>query len=615
MDEKPVTADVVVACLFAGVGAWAADVQVGPTYTYASELFGEGHATLRHPREMPVPMVTVTIPGNSDRTETPADESDADGTGPQGTGTSTAGTDHAGVTEIRFTLTAGEFAANVAGLMWDPNIDADGPDNDGDEDGDPTTADADDTTATTGNRGNDFVVAPGTVASIVDGGRSGDSHITIKIEAAETADSPFEIAADPGTGAAVRDPRAWQRLMFRMPTLKGLESLGGAGGNTPTKSVKLVAESRIISGAFSNGPLTGTVQPNVGRVVVSSRDAVTVAVSDDATKATAIDGDDAFMAVKGAKDGYVELATVTVTTKQIMTPAVARAAAKHMYDVHGDTATDAAGSDGVTATGAPEGARRASIFKPAVSPKDAQPWTLYDLDGEEADDGLRGTLTVNAMGTRGLFNDGDELFVDYDGNGKMGPSEQIATDGDMGEGSALSIDADDSESFKDGVGSFKIFYMAGGKDQINHGAMITLTANVDYSDPTARDEAPKKQTTTFNFDGVGNPVMAYAIPHSTNGMGDKGNVRVRCEGATDCRVFLECWGDMGMRGFGEVDGGVPGNGVMVWDGAAIEGVTGLEPSSRHSCRVLSKGMVTVQQLTRDGNSQTLVNNTYVGGGM
>ena len=153
MDDKPVTADVVVACLFAGVGAWAANVQVGPTYTYASELFGEGHATLKHPDGMPVPMVTVTIPGNTDRSETPTDESDPDGTGPLGTGTSTAGTDHAGVTEITFTLTAGEFAANVAGLMWDPNIDADGADNDGDEDGDPTSADADDGVSDYGQQG------------------------------------------------------------------------------------------------------------------------------------------------------------------------------------------------------------------------------------------------------------------------------------------------------------------------------------------------------------------------------------------------------------------------------------------------------------------------------
>ena len=38
------------------------------------------------------------------------------------------------------------------------------------------------------------------------------------------------------------------------------------------------------------------------------------------------------------------------------------------------------------------------------------------------------------------------------------------------------------------------------------------------------------------------------------------------------------------------------------------------PVNRHSCRILSKGMVTMQQLTRDGNSGPLVNNTHIGGG-
>ena len=54
--------------------------------------------------------------------------------------------------------------------------------------------------------------------------------------------------------------------------------------------------------------------------------------------------------------------------------------------------------------------------------------------------------------------------------------------------------------------------------------------------------------------------------------------------------------------------------TAVWNGSQVEGVTeGLgEPTTRISCQVLSKGEVTVQQLTRDGHSNTLVNNTYVG---
>ena len=249
-------------------------------------------------------------------------------------------------------------------------------------------------------------------------------------------------------------------------------------------------------------------------------------------------------------------------------------------------------------------------------------YDIYDLDGEmitAEGEGLRGSFSVSATGTRELFNDGDMLFVDYDHSGKMGPGEAIAIDGAAAMGDSLSIDADKSDSFdKDGTGAFTVYYMPGGKDSINHGAMIKLTASVDYSDPSAIDEKDVHASSTLNFDGVGSPIKAYAIPHSTNGTGDKGNVRVRCEQpagtATACRVFLECWDDMGNRGFGEAPA-IDGDSLTRWSGADIESVTGMEPSTRHSCRVLSRGMVTVQQLTRDGNSGTLVNNTYVGESM
>ena len=180
-------------------------------------------------------------------------------------------------------------------------------------------------------------------------------------------------------------------------------------------------------------------------------------------------------------------------------------------------------------------------------------------------------------------------------------------------GDSLSIDADKSDSFdKDGTGSFKVYYMPGGKDAINHGSMINLTAMVDYSDPSAIDEADKNTSTTLSFDGVGNAVMAYAIPHAGNTRGDIANVRVRCEASAGCRVFFECWDDMGNRGFDEADMKIGGNSVKRFTAADIERLIEMEAESRLSCRVLSKGAVTVQQLTRSNN--TLVNNTYVGGG-
>ena len=577
MDEKHVTADVVVACLFAGVGAWGAEVTVSPTPTYASELFGEGHASPVYPADIDpamadnqdgTPVVMLTIPENVTENLT-ADPP-------------VHGVDHNGSAEITFSVHGGTFDANVTGLMWDAE----------------------------GNGAEGDVAAPGDVASIVSGGRKGDTSITIKIEEAGTA--PERVT----TGGK-------QVLYFEMPRLAGLDGLGGANSldaraDNDVKRVWLSATSRIVSGAFTDGPLVDERWPGTKLFiteVIESRDALaltidpksnvkTVAIDDDADKDLA-----AFMSVKEREDnGYVLLGTVMVEyLNHVKTAGKDAVSQDDKYRIRDGATPDA--NDSV-------------VYVAKADPVPPVLHTIYDLDGTSIAEGLRGTLSVGAAGTRELFNEGDQLFIDYDKNDVMGSGEAIAIDAGMmnvAMGSALSIDPRKSDSFDaTGKGEFKVYYMPGGKSAINHGAMIKLTATVDYSDPTAIDEAPAGSTTTLSFDGVNSEVMAYAIPHSTNGTGDKGNVRVRCEQpaprAEACRVFLECWDDMGMRGFGEAPM-IAGDRVMVWNGEAIEGVTGMEPTSRHSCRVLSKGMVTVQQLTRDGNSGTLVNNTYVGGGM
>ena len=578
-------ADVVVACLFAGVGAWGAKVSVTNDSTiYASELFGEGHSSPVYPDEM-TPMVVLTIPQDLE----PREASGLGDDDPTNDVMACSAQGHDGEAEITFTLSGGAtFNANVTGLMWTPV---------------PGTT----------------VPAPGTVASIKEGGRKGASSITITIEPAEAesadADSTQRLAANlsadtawmPGTACKEAAGRPVQTISFALPRLANLGALAGANAldmnpKNDQPKITVSGSSRIVSGSFTDGSLTG-LNP---KTVISSRDAVTLDIGDKKNEAKiAIDGDGAFTSIKGANDdGYVKLATITIETKQIRNPAKGAGGRTLVgYLQQAANETEDTPADDV------------EVYLPGTPPSEAVPFKIYDLDGEEIDEGLRGVLIVHAMGTRDLFNEDDMLFVDYDNNGKMGAGEEIVIDGDMAMSNALSVDPEKSESFSEaGIGSFVVYYMAGGKGHINHEAMINVTAMVQYSDPSAIDEAPANASTTLKFDGVGGAVMAYAIPHSTNGTGDKGNVRVRCEASAGCRVFLECWDDMGMRGFGEAPM-IAGNSVMVWNGEAIEGVTGMEPTSRHSCRVLSKGMVTVQQLTRDGNSGTLVNNTYVGGGM
>ena len=561
---------VVVACLFAGVGAWGAKVTVSHKPTYASELFGPGHDSPVYPEGM-TPVVTLVFPANVEAVAATDEEA------------AVARVNHDGASIITFELIGAVFDGNVTGLMYNANTNDDEPD-----------------TATTLP-----VPATGTVASIMSGGRKGDSEIVIKVEEASTEEDTRSTSTE--------NPHA---ITFTMPRLANLALAGAnaadANPHNDEMSVKLRATARIVSGEFTGHPvngdrLTGGVANGYTEKVVLARDSLTLSISGNHDQSIVIDGDSAFTSIKTppAAKGYVTLATVTVTTKQL------------------NPSTATMGSPRVPvgklqATAGDDGENDAEIYKAKVDAVPASPWVLHDLDGEEIDEGLRGTLTIHAAGTRGLFNEGDVLFIDYDNDGKMGEGESIAHDGGtMAEGEALSIDSDKSQSFKDGItGNFNVLYMPGGKEHINHDSKIKVTALVEYSDPSAIDEAPKSNYTTLIFDGVGDPIMAYAIPHSTNGNGDKGNVRVRCEQASAgsdemCRVFLECWDDMGNRGFGEAPM-IGQDMVMVWGGDDVEGVVGMDmPMSRHSCRVLSKGDVTVQQLTRDGNSNTLVNNTYV----
>ena len=586
-------ADVVVACLFAGIGAWGAKVTVSPNPYYASELFGSGHAAIEYPKDAtatpPVdmtPIVTLTIPGNlnaqaADTTVTPAREA-------------SPARNHNGSAEVTITLLAGVLDANVTGLMYDANTSDDGAGE------------------------NAPVPATAAVASIIDGGRKGDNFITIKVEEATAATDDGSRPAgstDRAADGSIPESVADHAIFFELPSLASLGALAGADitdarGDNDEKTVWAQADSKLVSGQFQNGLISGGF-PHYVVPVVRARDSVTLGITPSTTKTIAIDDDEAkdlsaFMSLKEKfkRTTYTEIATVTVRTSQERTPA-RDASGGDMYKIRAVDSGETRGSD----TGI--------VYTDEMPEAEAKPWVLHDLDGTPIDDGLRGTLRMSASGTRDLFNDGDMLFIDYDKDEEMGSGEQIAIDGSSAVGDALSIDPDKSDSFDaGGTGSWKVFYMPGGKDTINHGSAIKLTANVDYSDPSAIDEAPRSSYATLNFDGVGNPVMAYAIPHSTNGTGDKGNVRVRCEepsaGKEMCRIFVECWDDMGNRGFGEAPM-VGDDSVMVWNGGDIEGVVGTdEPMSRHSCRLLSTGMITVQQLTRDGNSGTLVNNTYVG---
>ena len=368
MDEKPVTADVVVACLFAGVGAWGAKVVVAPVTTYASELFGDNHGSPEYKKgndgSSMAPMVVLTIPGDGK---------------------------HDGSAEIEFVLDNGAvFNSNISGLMWKANA---------------------------GDAGSVFEPAPGAIVSIVDGGRAGESSIKIKVEEASSGPDTR------GAGADAPD----QAIAFELPRLKNLGALAHAGGRTPVKAIKVHVTSRVVSGAFTDSKLskTGPNPKAPGEAVMMSRDSLTVMIEPSGTngamKTIAIDDDadkglTAFKSVKEKnKAGYVELATVTIATQQVETPAKAAAGEMLAYYLDEDgavapgtpKATDCAvDADTSTPDDFDSGAgcynRDDVIFKAATSGNPVDYYDLYDFDGELIDEGLRGNVHGNREGYAGF---------------------------------------------------------------------------------------------------------------------------------------------------------------------------------------------------------------------
>ena len=241
--------------------------------------------------------------------------------------------------------------------------------------------------------------------------------------------------------------------------------------------------------------------------------------------------------------------------------------------------------------------------------------SILQWDGTVVDYALAGSLRVVVSGD---FGADDMVFVNWndpanwwDKRAVDGP-EGLVIAGNTAATERLSIDPDDNPNRPIGI-----YYIPGGKDKLAHGSMLKATAQVVYTPSTALNEKPVHSTTELRFHGVAGALQAYAIPFDGNGKGDKANVRIRCEEGdvfsegAQCRVFLECWDDMGMRSFGEsamIDSG----GLDTLNSMEIEEVVGImDASSRHSCRVLATGRPSVQTLVRDGSSGTLVNNSYV----
>ena len=562
--ENEKHAVVVVACV-AGFGAWGAsgiNVGVANDATYAAELFGTGadKLSIAYPGGAS-PEVSVTwdqaFPYDSDNDGDIDGDDTPENRNPNLVANSTV--------EIRWELSNATFA---------------------------TTVQASDFTKST---------AFGPV-SIADGGKDGDSFVAITMnnaqDAAANAAFPARVVDNDGNITT-------QNVSFSVPRLTGISALAD-----PTKKVAVTVRLRITTGSQTPVASTNTKPASLpfptGKLgkanVVHSANAVTLAEAGTGRKgemSTRIDIDERMMLRANAFSGlFTDGAAVQAYRPR----------------------TFLVGGDGGFA------AQLAYLTLTVRSEVDGT--VIHQWDGTRVDSDVAGVLDIDVSGA---IREGDMVFANRDDDANWYSPYVGSTDNrTIDSGEALTVtegmaefttggfsidpgqtDEDDPED----MSMIGVYYVPNGKDEVAHGAMIHLSAIVNYTRATTLDERAKTTTTELRFHGVDDEVKAYAIPFDGNGKGDMANVRIRCEAGDwftgACRPFLECWDDMGMRMFGE-SASIAKNALDVLSSMEVEEVIGAtDPATRHSCRVLSTGTTSVQTLVRDGTSGTLVNNSQV----
>lgn len=234
----------------------------------------------------------------------------------------------------------------------------------------------------------------------------------------------------------------------------------------------------------------------------------------------------------------------------------------------------------------------------------------------------RGDLNVTVTGD---FRSGDTVFLDLDGNHAASASERLSlqNDGSMQgsfgldrvAGNAGAAEGDAGEmNREEGLATKNLIYRPNGTHPLRPGEYRSRFSVTTSSTAVAdKDTIPAEGSHETRYTLVeGTAKDAYAIPPMR--AGDSGMVRVKCEVATQCMVYLECDDQDGMSYFAEVETPVPGRSTLELTAEDLSSELGLMEgdweSGRMSCSIYSTREISVQQLTRSSTG-VLVNNTYV----
>ena len=221
-----------------------------------------------------------------------------------------------------------------------------------------------------------------------------------------------------------------------------------------------------------------------------------------------------------------------------------------------------------------------------------------------------GTTDMFRIAVTGNFAAADRLFLSGTTSGNVTYSRTadtlltISADGTSAEGArplagtgALAI------------GTQHALYFVPGGGQIQRGTIGTMYS-LDFASATARDSAMGGKDLTLEYSGISFTNYAYAIPGPN--AADVGNLRVRCEGASDCVVFFRCMDTAGMNVGGFERANIGAGSVTRMSSMDIATMLGVEDwTGRLSCTIHSSSRVSVQLLVRSGG--TLTNNTFIGG--
>lgn len=221
-----------------------------------------------------------------------------------------------------------------------------------------------------------------------------------------------------------------------------------------------------------------------------------------------------------------------------------------------------------------------------------------------------GTTDMLRAAVTGNFAAADRLFLSTTTTGNVTYSATgdtlltVSADGTSAEGSRP---LSGTGAVSSGT-PYALYYVPGG-GQIQRGTIGTRYT-LDFAAPTARDSAMGGQGLTLEFSGISFTNYAYAIPGPN--ASDAGNLRIRCEGASECVVFFRCTDTAGMNVGGFERTNIGAGTVEHMSSMEIATMLGVDDwTGRLSCSLHSSSRVSVQLLVRSGG--TLTNNTFIGG--